>query len=128
MRQGAIVRLPDANQVETDWAQVPLRDLLNGGDPEARVSLWIRNNAADAVDSDNGGSWVDDTDGRVILTAMATIRNTTIAVEQEYALVPGSQKKAWNMASPDVGYGGGHNNDNVMADVCIENFLGYEGE
>ncbi|PRQ02486.1 hypothetical protein ENSA5_23040 [Enhygromyxa salina] len=30
------------------------------------------------------------------------------------------------MSSPDVGYGGGHNNDNVMADVCVENFLGYE--
>ena len=32
------------------------------------------------------------------------------------------------MESPDVGYGGGHNNDNVMAEVCVENFAGYQGE
>jgi hypothetical protein len=92
------------------------------------VSLWIRNNAADAIDSSSGsGSWTNDSDGRVVLTAMATVRNTTIAIEQEFALAPGSAQKAWSMASPDVGYGGGHNNDNVMADVCLENFLGYGG-
>lgn len=127
MRQGAIARLPDSQGVATDWVQVPLRNLLEGADPEARVTLWIRNNAADAVDKDSGGSWTTDTDGRVVLTAMATLRNTTIAVEQEFALSPGSAKQAWSMESPDVGYGGGHNNDNVMADVCIENFVGYEG-
>jgi hypothetical protein len=125
MRQGAIAFLPNAEQVPTNWVQVPLRDLLEGGDPEARVSLWVRNNAADAIDS-GGGTWTKDSDGRVVLTAMATIRNTTIAVEQELALTPGDQAKAWSMSSPDVGYGGGHNNDNVMADVCVENFLGYE--
>lgn len=125
MRQGAIAYLPNSENVPTNWVQVPLRDLLDGGDPEARVSLWIRNNAADAVDT-GGGTWTDDTDGRVVLTAMATIRNTTIAVEQEIALTPGDTKNAWSMSSPDVGYGGGHNNDNVMADVCVENFLGYE--
>ena len=132
MRQGAIARLPDADGVAVDWVQVPLRDLLPKADAEARVSLWIRNNAADAIDGGGGiegnsGSWTSDGDGRVVLTAMATIRNTTIAVEQEFLLAPGSDKQAWNMASPDVGYGGGHNNDNVMADVCVENFLGYEG-
>jgi hypothetical protein len=128
MRQGAIARLPDSQGVATDWVQVPLRNLLEGADAEARVSLWIRNNAADAVDQDGAGSWLTDTDGRVVLTAMATLRNTTIAVEQEFALSPGSAKAAWSMESPDVGYGGGHNNDNVMADVCIENFVGYEGD
>lgn len=127
MRQGAIARLPDAQGVPVDWVQVPLRNLLEGADAEARVTLWIRNNAADAIDSDNGGSWTNDTDGRVVLTAMATLRNTTIAVEQEYSLSPGNAKAAWSMESPDVGYGGGHNNDNVMADVCIENFVGYQG-
>jgi hypothetical protein len=128
MRQGAIAFLPDAQNVPVNWAQVPLRNLLVGADPEAVVSLWVRNNAADAIDSSNGsGSWTNDNDGRVVLTAMATVRNTTIAVEQEFALSPSNAQKAWSMASPDVGYGGGHNNDNVMADVCVDNFLGYEG-
>ncbi len=107
--------------------QVPLRNLLIGGDPEARVSLWIRNNTSDAVDSASaGGDWTNDTDGRVVFTAMATVRNTTVAIEQEMALTPADTTAAWSMSSPDVGYGGGHNNDNVMADVCVENFLGYE--
>ena len=128
MRQGAIAFLPNAQFVPTNWVQVPLRDLLDGADPEARVSLWIRNNAADAIDAGGGGGgWTQDTDGRVVLTAMATIRNTTIAVEQEIKLTPGDAQAQWSMASPDVGYGGGHNNDNVTADVCQENFLGYEG-
>jgi hypothetical protein len=127
MRQGAIAFLPDSQGVVTNWSQVPLRNLLDGADSEAVVSLWVRNNAADAIDAGDGGSWTTDTDGRVVLTAMATIRNTTVAIEQEYVLAPANATKAWSMASPDVGYGGGHNNDNVMADVCIENFLGYEG-
>ena len=127
MRQGAIAHLPDSQGVAVNWVQVPLRNLLPGADPEARVSLWVRNNAADAIDRDGSGSWTSDTDGRVVLTAMATLRNTTVTVEQEFALAPGSSKQAWSMNSPDVGYGGGHNNDNVMADVCIENFVGYEG-
>ena len=126
MRQGSIAFLPDSDGVATNWVQVPLRSLLIGGDPEARVSLWIRNNTSDAVDSGPGGSWTNDTDGRVVFTAMATVRNTTVAVEQEMALTPSDQTSAWSMSSPDVGYGGGHNNDNVMADVCVENFLGYE--
>ncbi|MFO7562686.1 MAG: hypothetical protein R6X02_08570 [Enhygromyxa sp.] len=128
MRQGAIARLPDSQGIPIDWVQVPLRNLLVGADPEARVSLWVRNNTADAIDKDGGGSWTSDSDGRVVLTAMATLRNTTITVEQEFALSPGSGKQAWSMSSPDVGYGGGHNNDNVMAEVCIENFAGYGGD
>lgn len=126
MRQGAVARLPDVDANEVQWVNVPLRNLLEGADAEARVSLWIRNNTADAVDSEKGGDWTADSDGRVVLTAMATIRNTTVAIEQEFALSPGDQTSLWNMSSPDVGYGGGHNNDNVMADVCVENFLGYE--
>ena len=128
MRQGAIARLPDAQGVPVDWIQVPLRDLLEGADPEARVSLWIRNNALDALAAEGTGGWTQDADGRVVLTAVANVRNTTVAVEQEVALSPGSPQQAWSMSSPDVGYGGGHNNDNVMADVCIENFVGYQGE
>lgn len=125
MRQGAIARLPDADGNPIDWVQVPLRNLLPGADSEAKVSLWIRNNAADALDGSAGGSWTTDGDGKVVLTAMATIRNTTVVVEQEYSLTPSDNLQAWSMTSPDVGYGGGHNNDNVMADVCVEKFLGY---
>lgn len=127
MRQGAIAVLPNADFVPTNWVQVPLRDLIAGGDPEARVSLWIRNNSADALDVGGAGNWTTDSDGRVILTAMATVRNTTVTIEQEIKLTPSNVKSAWSMSSPDVGYGGGHNNDNVMADVCVENFLGYQG-
>jgi hypothetical protein len=126
MRQGAIAHLPSSQGVATNWVQVPLRNLLEGADAEAQVSLWIRNNAADAIDQGGAGSWTSDTDGRVVLTAMATLRNTTVTVEQEFALAPGAAKQVWSMPSPDVGYGGGHNNDNVMADVCIENFVGYQ--
>ncbi|PRQ08760.1 hypothetical protein [Enhygromyxa salina] len=125
MRQGAIAFLPNADGVAVNWVQVPLRDLLEGADSEARVSVWIRNNSADAIDT-GAGTWTNDTDGRVVVTGVATVRNTSIAIEQELVLAPGNQQQAWSMSSPDVGYGGGHNNDNVMADVCVENFLGYE--
>ncbi|WP_244923682.1 hypothetical protein [Enhygromyxa salina] len=128
MRQGAIAVLPNRQGVPADWVQVPLRDLLEGADAEARVSLWVRNNTGDAVNSEGGGSWLTDSDGRVVLTAMATVRNTTITIEQEYVLAPGSAAQAWSMTTPDVGDGGGHNGDNVMASVCIENFAGYQGE
>lgn len=86
----------------------------------------MRNNGVDALAGDGGGSWVKGGDGRVVLTAMATVRNTTIAVEQEFVLAPGTGLSPWNMSTPDIGYGGGHNNDNVVAAVCIENFAGYQ--
>ncbi len=125
MRQGAVVRLPDSEGALVDWANIPLRDLIAEGDPEARVSLWVRNNSSDALDKDAGGTWTNDGDGRVVLTAMATIRNTTIAVEQEFVLGPPVTAQAWSMATPDTGYGAGHNNDNAIAEVCKENYLGY---
>jgi hypothetical protein len=124
MRQGAIARLADSQGGLIDWSQVPLRDLVEGGDPEARVSLWIRNNTADALDVTNSGSWVHDADKRVVLTAMATIRNTNIAIEQEFVLGSTPVDQPWSMTSPDVGYGAGHNNDNTVADVCMSNYLG----
>ncbi|EDM75361.1 hypothetical protein PPSIR1_15320 [Plesiocystis pacifica SIR-1] len=125
MRQGAILRLPDAQGNLVDWANVPLRNLLDNADPHARVSLWVRNNSADAMadSSEGSGSWIIDGDNRVVLTAMATVGNSTVAVEQEFVLALADDKSSWNMATPDIGYGGGHNNDNVMADVCVENFL-----
>jgi len=125
MRQGAIARLPNTHGVAANWVDIPLRDLLAGADAEARVSLWIRNNTSDALGA-HASSWTADGDGRVVLTAMATLRNTTVAIEQEYLLSPGTGLQAWSMSSPDVGYGGGHNNDNSMAEVCLSNFVGYQ--
>lgn len=126
MRQGAIARLADSQGVIVDWSQVPMRDILVGGDPEVRVSLWVRNNSADALDQSGGASWIDDQDGRVVLTAMATLRNTTVAVEQEFVIGPPTSAAPWSMTTPDTGYGAGHNNDNTIADVCQQNYLGYQ--
>ena len=126
MRQGALVRMSDSQGGLVDWSQVPLRDLIEGGDPEVRVSLWIRNNTSDVLDGGGGGSWIDDDDGRVVLTAMATLRNTTVAVEQEFVIGPPTSAQPWSMTTPDTGYGAGHNNDNVIAEVCAQNYLGYQ--
>ncbi|MFV8756615.1 hypothetical protein ACNOYE_39225 [Nannocystaceae bacterium ST9] len=126
MRQGALARLTDSQGGLIDWSQVPLRDLIVGGDPEVRVSLWVRNNTADALDDGGGASWINDEDGRVVLTAMATLRNTTVAVEQEFVIGPPFAAKPWSMTTPDTGYGAGHNNDNVIAEVCSQNYLGYQ--
>lgn len=126
MRQGAIAMLPNAQGLPTSWVQIPLRELLANGDAEARVTLWVRNNGGDALGGESSGSWLEDTDGRVVVTAMATVRHTTVAVEQEYLLTAGGSLQAWSMTTPDVGYGGGHNNDSVTAAVCIDNFVGYE--
>jgi hypothetical protein len=127
MRQGAVARLADSQGGLIDWSQVPLRDLIQGGDPEVRVSLWIRNNTADVLDGGvGGGSWIDDDDGRVVLTAMAVLRNTTVAIEQEFVIGPPSSAASWSMTTPDTGYGAGHNNDNVIAEVCQQNYLGYQ--
>lgn len=125
MRQGAVVRLPDANQNDVDWAQVPMADLLDNADPEARVTVWIRNNTVDAVGNslNSQGDWLQDGDGRVVLTAMATLRNTTVAIEQELVIRPGSDAAPWQMQTPDLAYGGGHNNDNASVDVCREDYV-----
>jgi hypothetical protein len=122
MRQGAVVRLPDASLAEVDWAQVPMADLLDDADPEARVTVWIRNNTSDVLGVNGSGDWLQDGDGRVVLTAMATLRNTTVAIEQELVVAPGQTALPWQMQTPDLAYGGGHNNDNATVDVCRDNY------
>ena len=127
MRQGAVANLPDASQALTDWCDVPLRDLVDSGDAEARVSVWVRNNAADAI----GGSvlapsWTDDSDGRVVITATATVRQTTVTIEQEILLGTGGGPAMLLPQSPDEGYGGGHNNDNSAVSVCAEDFAAVQ--
>lgn len=124
MRQGAVVNLRAANDVVVGWADVPLRQLVTGGDPEARVSVWIRNNSADALGGggSGSGSWTTDNDGRVVLTASARVRNTTATIEQEVLLSFGFGPASLLPQSPDEGYGGGHNNDNSAVSVCADNY------
>lgn len=124
MRQGAVSMLRDGSGAQVHWCDVPLRDLLAAGDPEARVSTWIRNNSGDALGGAAGlGSWVDDADGRVVLTAMATVRGATVALEQEVLLSFSNGPQAMLPQSPDEGYGGGHNNDNSAVSVCVEDYV-----
>ncbi|MCA9707962.1 MAG: hypothetical protein KDK70_19070 [Myxococcales bacterium] len=129
MRQGAVVQLPAQSGAVTDWCDVPMRDLVGGGDPEARVSIWIRNNTADALSSTRAApSWIEDADGRVVFTAMATVRNTTVAIEQEMLLSNLAGPTALLPQSPDEGYGGGHNNDNSAVSVCVDDFVTAEAQ
>jgi Tfp pilus assembly protein PilV len=128
MRPGALSVLPDTQGGAVPWIRIPMADLVDGGDPEAMVTLWVRNNTADAIGAGGGasGSWVVDGDGRVVFTAMAQIRNTTVAIEQEVQVGGGLNTVTWQMESPDEGYGGGHNNDNSAVVVCRDQYLGAD--
>ena len=125
MRQGAVANLRDATAATTPWCDQPLRDLDNRGDPEARVTVWVRNNNADALGggTQGSGSWVDDGDGRVVITAMAQVRGTAVAIEQEVLLSFGQGPTQLLPQSPDEGYGGGHNNDNSAVSVCTDDYV-----
>ena len=123
MRQGAVAQLRDGSGAQVYWCDVPLRDLIPNGDSEARVSTWVRNNGADALGGDGVGSWTNDDDGRVVITAMATVRGTTVAVEQEVLLSFGTGPQAMLPQTPDEGYGGGHNNDNSSVSVCVDDYV-----
>lgn len=122
MRQGSVAHLLTLAGDTPAWCDLPFRDLVAGGDAEARVSVWLRNNSADALGPAGTASWVDDGDGRVVVTAMASIRNTSVTVEQEVVLSLGSAGVLQPL-SPDQGYGGGHNNDNSSVSVCTDDFV-----
>jgi hypothetical protein len=126
MRQGAVAQLRDAASNIDYWCDRPIRDLVANADPEARVSVWVRNNSADALGPRGSGSWTDDEDGRVVLTAMATVRNTTVTVEQEVLLNLSAGAANLLPQSPDEGYGGGHNNDNSAVSVCPDTYAAAE--
>ncbi len=131
MRQGAVVRLGNqATNTAFAWCGpnggVAFNQILPNGDPEARVCVWIRNNAADALGASGSGDWVTESDMRVVLTAMATVRNTTVTVEQEVVLTGELGPQVWQPQAPDEGYGGGHNNDNSTVNVCKDNYTGGE--
>ena len=123
MRQGAVAFLPDATAAQVDWCDLPFRDLVTDGDAEARVSVWVRNNSADALGPTGSGAWIDDGDQSVVVTAQARIRNTVVTVEREIDLAAGEPSGLPVPQTPDEGYGGGHNNDNSAASVCTENFV-----
>jgi hypothetical protein len=124
MRQGAVARLRDGGGAQVHWCDVPLRDLLASGDPEARVSTWVRNNSGDALGGNAGvGTWTDDNDGRVVVTVMATVRGATVAIEQEVLLSSSGGPQAMLPQTPDEGYGGGHNNDNSAVSVCVADYV-----
>lgn len=123
MRQGAVVRLPTAQtQQPFDWCApgqgIAFNAIVPDGDPEARVCVWVRNNASDALGANGTGSWIDDGDGRVVVTAMATVRGTTVTIEEEVLLSSAGAPQVYQPQSPDDGYGGGHNNDNSTVNVC----------
>jgi hypothetical protein len=122
MRQGAVSVLPTLNDGNQAWCDVAFRDLVSGGDAEARVSVWVRNNAADALGYSGSGDWLTDADGRVVVTGMATVRNTTVTVEQEVLLAFDDGLAIAQPQSPDEGYGGGHNNDNSTVTVCTDDY------
>lgn len=123
MRQGAVAFLRDENQSEVAWCDIPFRDLIPGADAEARVSVWIRNNAGDALGTGGSGSWTHDGDGRIVLTATATVRNTSVTVEQEVLLSGVAGPTPAQALVADEGYGGGHNNDNSAVALCADQFV-----
>lgn len=124
MRQGAVVNLaPTGAATPFAWCNTPMRDLVSAGDPEANVTVWIRNNAADALSG--VGTWEQDTDGRFVVTASAVVRGVSVTVEQEILVISTDGSSVYGMTSPDLGYGSGHNNDNAAVSVCRDNSVSY---
>ncbi len=125
MRQGAVVRMDIDNNNELDTlCDTPLNDLVPNLDPEAFVTMYIRNDAGDVIGATPGAdtSWTREENGTVVLTGHVRVRGAFLAVEQAIAVggvvaTPGSQ-----MRSPDEGYGGGHNNDNSAVNICTESY------
>lgn len=123
MRPGALVMLPGkGSSTDVPWSSVPMGTLLEGGDPEALVTVWVRNNSSEALGASGTGSWIVDKDGRVVITGMARVRNSTVTVEQEYYFLPRGGVMAQSPPTPDEGYGGGHNGDNSAVAVCEQDY------
>lgn len=124
MRPGALVVLPtgDGSGTDTRWCKLPFRSIVTEGDPEAYVSVWVRNNTADVLATSGSGSWTDDSDTMVTVTAQVEIRNTVVAVEQEVRLQGAITAGVGAPESADEGYGGGHNNDNSTVAICTDDF------
>ena len=132
MRPGTVVRLPiEATGAPADWWNIPMTTLVSGADPEARVTVWVRNNATEALtdvlatatagcqegNKGGSGSWCGDTDSRIVVTAMAELRGTVVTVEQEIAVGTTGRSLAPNQATADT-QAGNRTNDNSAVNVC----------
>ncbi len=126
MRQGAVAYLNDAAGQAQAMCQVPLNQLVGNADPEATVTIYVRNNQADVLGSSGGGDWGADSDKNVVLTAVARVRSTTIAIQQTVNLENGDAPLVYGSASSDQSYGGGHNNDRSSVNVCKNDYLQVE--
>ena len=73
-----------------------------------------------------GGSWVEDDDWSIVITAMAEVHGAVVTVGQEFQLLDDQGMALWEMASPELGYGGGHNNDSVAVETCASGILVLE--
>lgn len=101
MRPGAIAVLPGATgATDIPWVQIPLSALVLGGDEQALVSVWVRNNAGEALDGDPNTNWVNDLDGHLVITASAEVFGAQATVEKEVALVTVTGQKVWQMPPP----------------------------
>ncbi len=125
MRQGAIVNVSPSDAIAQNvaWCNIPINSLLTNADPEARVSVWVRNNASEALGSTGTSDWETDSDKRLVFTAMAMVRDTTVTVEQEVMLGVGGSPAPPGWQTPDEGYGGGHNNDNSAVSLCTDTYV-----
>lgn len=127
MRPGAIAMLPEVGEsTPVAWSGIPLDAVVSGGDPQAVVTVWIRNNSSEALGAGGTGSWIVDKDKRVVLTGMARVRNSTVTIEQEYYFLPRDGATSQSPPTPDEGYGGGHNGDNAAVAVCREDYAEVE--
>lgn len=128
MRPGAVAFIGTAtSQTRQTWCEEPFRNVMPNGDPEAQVSVWVRNNMADALGPAGSGSWLDDLDERIVITAMASVRNTTVTIEREVVISTGMAQVTRPPQSADEGYGGGHNNDNTVVSVCTDEYVQVDG-
>lgn len=83
LRPGAVARLPDRDGSTVHWCRIPLRQLLEDADTDATVSLWVRNDTADALD---GGGWTNEQNDRVVITAIAEVRGSRVVVRESVTL------------------------------------------
>lgn len=125
MRPGALVVKPLVGGAIGPWVRTPMSQLVQGGDNQAVVTVWVRNNMSEALGpEDQGtGSWVIDNDTSIVVTSMAEVHGAVVSIEQEFVLIANAGMKMWEMASPDLGYGGGHNNDSAAVETCSDSVI-----
>ena len=121
MRPGAVVMLDDIQGATIPWVRTQMSQLVQGGDEQATVTVWIRNNMSEALGEE--GSWLEDEDFSIVITSMAEVHGAVVTIEQEFKLLDQDGLALWEMPSPELGYGGGHNNDSVAVETCADGML-----